>query len=114
MITQFKIFENIPNNTQPKVGDYVLLKTNSQTYKDSEIVNNFINNTIGKIIILSGDLITVKFDNVPLKIEDYFSKEYGRYGDITYSRVFLDNRIVAFGSTIEEVELKVRTEKYNI
>ena len=68
MITKFKIFNRL------KIGDYVLIKTNSQ---DKDFYN-FINNNIGKIVAIQHhpkniwkDLesidIDVKYYNIPKK-----------------------------------------------
>lgn len=120
------------NTSKPKIGDYVLIETDSSNKK----IVDFINNTIGKIIhiddnkidiwgnISIGDIL-VKYDNVPFNrgsaninwfielnpnIEDTCVRHYG----IQYGRHFHPNRIVEFGKTREELEIKLQAKKYNL
>lgn len=116
MITKFKIFEN---NSKLEVGDYVLMSTNAP----NEIIKEYINNTIGQIEKVFPDKrdiwnnvsvgnIVVKYKNVPNGYEEWFKREYSKKG--TFLRQFHPNKVVAFGKTPEEVELKLNTDKYNL
>lgn len=110
----------------PVVGDYVLAKidvsNSSLVYKDE--LMKFVNNTIGqisKIRINMGDIVVV-YDNVPNKIKSWFNftgydndnDSNGNKYNVLYSRSFDFDRIVMFGKTIEEVELKMISNKYNL
>jgi len=107
----------------PKVGDYVLIITDSS----NEHFKEFINNTIGVLEHIikhkpdiwgneSEDSVSIKYENVPPMIKDMFylspfiTKDYGRQG----FREFDIKKIVAFAKTKEELEIKLSANKYNL
>jgi hypothetical protein len=113
MITKFKIFED---NTQMKVGDYVLIHTTSTIPG----VKEFINNNIGVLEKIEEDKndmwghvrrgnITIRYDDVPDEIIGWFTIN----GDAFY-RQFDKDQVVTFGKTPEEVEIKISSDKYNL
>jgi hypothetical protein len=90
-----KTFEDIEN--KPRIGDYVLMRSEAG-YPD---VEKFVNNTIGQIYNFEmGGGVIIKYENPP--------NNYGK------ERMFHRSQIVAFASTIEELKLKIRTIKYNL
>ncbi len=107
-----KTYENM--NKLPEIGDYVLMKINLTEYEHKDEINNYINNTIGKIINIypSTDDIRIKYDNIPNNIKSWFRdhKNYKNY----YSRILRIDKIVAIGKTPEEVILNRDINKYNL
>ena len=109
----------------PEVGDYVLVKidvSNSSLSYKNELMD-YINNTIGQICKIRNQLgdIVIVYDNIPNEIKSWFkysyeynynSENFVGYG--SYTRAIDKNKIVAFGKTIEEVELKISAKKYNL
>lgn len=98
MITRFNLFEEITydfNRTnRPKVGDYVLIKydnRNNHRYS-SKIYRNFIESNVGKIISKSQIFIRVRYENIPDKIKDWFTKT--NFTSFTYDDViaYSDNK----------------------
>jgi hypothetical protein len=97
-----KLFDN--KNPNLKIGNYVLVNVN---YPD---LIYFINNNIGQIVEISGthndDLsLRIKYNNIPNDIKIFF-----RYD----TRWFEPSEIIYIGKTIEDVELQIDTNKYNI
>jgi len=90
-------------------GDYVLIKTESSLSN----VREFINNNIGRVAYMNYNynVITVGYNDVPKNVEGFFSKIYPEY---PYTRQFQFNRVKEFGKTIEELELKMQANKYNL
>jgi len=110
MITQFKIFENLETDI-PNIGDYVKLNitrhsiiyNNAIKYMNSSIckVHNYSFNNQNELIG-----IVVIFDSIPVELEELFNKDRLKYVEL--------NEILAFGKTIEELELKTNANKYNL
>jgi len=97
----------------PKIGDYVLIHTNSNIRS----VSNFVNNTIGKIIDISSKytdmfnrenpgVVRVEYDDPPRDIQSWFSDKN--------KRTFTLEQIVEYGKTKEELEEKLAVKKYNL
>jgi len=118
-----KEFENIQET--PQIGDYVLCQ---ETLNDNTDVHNFLSNNIGKIIKISeantddywpGKSIfrthLVEFNTEPNRNRTYmdFTRK-NKNMNTTYFKSFNKKQIVAFGKTINEVELKLAQKKYNI
>jgi hypothetical protein len=98
-----KIFEEY--NNKPEVGDYVLINYKIKYDKDFE---SFINNNIGKLfeVDFKFNEIEVEYENVPENI-----KKIWFYNNTV---VFNISDIVEYGKTIEELELKLASKKYNL
>lgn len=118
MITNFKIFEN--TKELPKIGDYILARTNSELPG----VKEFINNTIGVVVdITYNDLIypekpemIVHYKNVPKgNVRSWFGLKYPNSIHIGNNCTsFLPDDIVVFASTKEELELKLDVKNFNL
>ena len=94
-----KLFETFEE--EPQVGDFVLMKSESPNPKIVE----YINKTIGKIIIIRGDGgITVMYD-----LKNDFLRD-----QIDDVRSFYRWQLVAFGKTKKELRLKISANKYNL
>lgn len=91
-----KTFEDTQN--EPRIGDYVLMR--SETGNPN--VEKFVNNTIGQLyqFDVAGGVI-IKYKNSP-------------YNDDGQKRMFHRSQIVAFSPSIDELKLKIRTIKYNL
>ena len=98
-----KIFEDY--NNKPEVGDYVLINYKVKYDKDFE---SFINNNIGllSVVDFKNNEIEVEYENVPEKI-----KKIWFYNN---NVVFNISDIVEYGKTIEELEIKLKINKYNL
>lgn len=110
MITKLKIFENI--NNIPEIGDYVKVNLTDYFGVFSLGAINFINYNIPKninyIFNTNNELsaIRVKYDNIP----ENFKRLFDKNGTI----ILRLEAIECFGKTIEELELKLKSNKYNL
>lgn len=118
-----KTYENY--NEKPKVGDYILANIkNSIPIAHYGEYQEFINNSIGKIIEISYDhsekeyYLTVKYENIPKNIEFLFHS-YLEAGNISYNgerittSIFM-NDIVFYSNNKEEVQKILDAKKYNL
>jgi len=107
-----KFYESLTNDLE--IGDYVLIKIDISKYTQKQIdTENFINNTIGKIYNIDNSHVNtdiyVLYENIPESIKSYFKNMNG-----VYIRSFDIDRIVEHGKTIEELKMKLETNKFNI
>jgi hypothetical protein len=106
-----KTYEDLKFEIQ--VGDYVQIKTHSSILN----VKEFINNNIGIVsnINHTNDDIVVGYYDIPKVIEKFFNKTYYKNNSIfPFTRSFDLNRVVEFGKTKEELEMKILAKKYNL
>jgi hypothetical protein len=118
-----KTYENV--STSPKVGDYVLGKFE---WKDN-IWSDYIYNNIGIIDHISSSISTISGDDIKYytkyTINDYIYKEFFLKRNQTYNVVdengdkyiimsFTRKNIIEFASTKEELEIIIRSTKYNL
>ena len=99
-----KLFEELDI---PKDGDYVLIHEKFE-FHDNEffaLLENFINNNIGKIIGIFTYRVIVEYFDIPEKIKYFFS--------IHNSREVNLHKIISFG-TKEQMELELQAKKYNL
>lgn len=105
-----KFYEDLTDDM--KVGDYALMKIvdrNSFIPSDN-VFYKYINTTIGKICnIRKYNGINILYENVPDDIKGYFGNSDG-----LYERNFKFSEIVEYGRTIEELKMKLETNKFNI
>ena len=95
-----------------KIGDYVIIDSsklsNFMIKNNVDIYRNFLNSNIGKIINISRvlDNIRVKYENIPDIIKDYFEED---------NSIFLHpSKIKYFSKTIDDLKLKIDTDKFNL
>lgn len=93
-----KKFEN--DKLLPEPGDLILMKS----YGISE-VQDFISKNIGTVLNIIEGKIRVRYDNIPGNIDLFFHDN---------TRIFDIEMIITFGKTIEELEMRKITKKYNI
>ena len=109
-IKTFELYYDI--NNYPKIGDYVLINVDF----DNRVLTDFINKTIGIVtgVELYSDMgikdtqhdeVEVEYDYIPPDIDVWFFNK---------KRKFKIRRIVEFGETPEELELKIASKKYNL
>lgn len=96
-------------NTPPVIGDYVIVK--SVNYS----IVNFTDINIGQIINIKKDehnrtLIGTKYENIPPDIIEFFYEEDG-FGCIRYFGI---NQIIYLSSNREDLELILKSSKYNL
>jgi len=94
-----------------QVGDYVICAY-KYTYDSSNNIKNlanFIKNNIGIIIKYDDQDILIKYDNVPDNIKMFFNGK-----DLNIRSLIDTKSILAFGKTIEELEIKLAANKYNL
>ncbi len=90
MITKFKIFENI-NESEPKIGDYVICKTRST---DTIEFKKYVDNNIGKIV------------------DNYLAYYYVKFKEKTY--IFTIGNILYWAKNKEDIEVLIQANKYNL
>lgn len=111
-IKTFELFYDI--NNYPKIGDYVLINVD---YFNNKVFNEFINNTIGVVFDIQiysdmgirdtehDEVIVIYDENIPDDMDLFFFNK---------KRAFKMHRIVEFGKTPEELELKIASKNYNL
>ena len=102
MITVFKIFEDL-KKYKPAINGYVLINSGIKTK-----AGEFMDNNIGEIIGIGSSSMKVRYTNIPYKIRYAF--DMGEKG----CRFFNIDQIVEYAPTVEELEMKLATNKYNI
>lgn len=118
-----KKFEEMNYAEYPEVDDFISINIKSAN-KDLE---NFTNNTIGKVIEVDdikdvfGNTydkeIIVLYDDVPIEISSYFTSYHAIIDGVIrkiYKRRYLMNEVYSFGKTIEELKLRKIRNKFNI
>ena len=107
-----KTFESLD---EPKVGDYVYMRSSAI----SEEVKDLVNNSVGKITKITYEFNYEDVDKNGLI--EYIDVKYNfpesilkKFGDKLNDRGFNPDQLVAFAPTIKELELKVAAKKYNI
>lgn len=108
MIKSFRIFEEI--NSDLKVGDYVIMRSDCHHYD----IINFVNNNIGKVINIVDDGVTVLYFNVPDYLEDNFFGVYDGVKGRFKGRLFNIKQVVYYSSSLKELKLKISSSKYNL
>jgi hypothetical protein len=112
-----KKFENIKE--EPQLGDYVLVQIDLNMVAVKDKVNNFTNSNIGKIVHISKvdygrknmhNLYLVQCENVPLLLKRDFITRF----DFKNCLPIHENEILSFGKTPEDVQMKLKANKYNI
>jgi hypothetical protein len=111
-----KRFEDVED--LPEFGDYIQIKISSTKYDWQE----YINNTIGKVYGIIGrnedsfdydhDMVAVRYENPPKYAKRWMSFNF--YGEDEYTRNFSVERIAAYGKTIEELNMKLIVNKFNL
>jgi len=109
-IKTFELFYDI--NNYPKVGDYVLINVDF----DNRKLTNFINSTIGKVstIELYSDMEIKYPEHDEIEVEYEYIPSHIRIWFFNKKRKFKIRRIVEFGKTPEELELKIASKNYNL
>lgn len=102
-----KTYEDI--NDRPKVGNYVLMRTDSKNIE----YNNFIRNTPGVIVTISNTLVVVKYENIPIKLIKLNLFEWTPRGEFYY-HIFNINKMLVFSETPDNLEIEIDTNKYNL
>lgn len=98
-----KLFEEL-NNSVIKVGDYVIVNS---TYVDEEEIQNFFLNTIGKIILVEGGYIEVKYKYIP----NYIPVDGSPAGN---SWIFQLEEILYWSEDKKDLESIIAGNKYNL
>ena len=90
----------------PEVGDYVLMNS-----YDTNVLVDFINNNYGIFINSYVDKLSVKqkiivrYENIPGDIDLFFHDG---------TRTFDLDLLVSYGSTIEELKMRIESNKFNL
>lgn len=103
-----KSYENFKD--KPKVGDYVLMRTDSRNIE----YRNFLKNNIGQITNMSDYLVTVKYENVPTNLIKLKIFNWNKSDGGFYYHTFNINKMLVFSDTPDDLELKIDTNKYNL
>jgi hypothetical protein len=112
MITKFKLFEDIEN--EMKIGDFVLININTSYNRE---YREFINNNLGKVVQIDpvedvfGKVydyeVVVKYNKIPFELK----KSFNSYNN---KKRFLISKVVSFGKTPKDVEIRLNSNKYNL
>ena len=110
-----KNFENVDD--LPQVGDYILVKFNSNVTGASI---EFIEKTIAKVTETDGKWFRFAYKDVPENIKTYFAdigsyhKDYYGYRYRYYRGLEYPDYVEEFGKTEEELKLKLDAKRYNL
>jgi len=102
-------------NDGPKIGDYIIVKSNSPIVK----INNFIENNIGQIINISHFEnpnrynVSIKYNNVPSNLLHFFNDTTFKNKNCFF-RNFFSSDIVEYAKTLNLLKIKMDANKYNI
>ena len=107
-----KKFENIKD--EPKVGDYVLMKSSMQNKE----MTDFIDNTIGKIIKTEikyhFNTVSVEYEDIPMEIASLFGYENYNLNQNIGFREFLYSSIIDYSENKEDLEYKIKAKNFNL
>jgi len=107
-----KKFENIKD--EPKVGDYVLMKSSMQNKE----MTDFIDNTIGKIIKIEikyhFNTVSVEYEDIPMEIASLFGYENYNLNHNIGFREFLYSSIIDYSENKEDLEYKIKAKNFNL
>lgn len=122
MITNFKIFEN----TNPEIGDYIIINNIRSNSTELKKLNNFLKNKIGKIIDINQSThkkiftIDYGFDSakkIPTLglLHKFFYQMHVNDSDYNYcfKSNLIENEFI-FAKTKNELIIKMKVKKYNI
>ncbi len=102
-------------NSEPKEGDYVLMKS---TMSNPELLS-FIESNVGKIIKFQYNYdntsVEVEYENIPIDIGFLF----GYYGTENMNKnigfkIFLYESIIEFSDNKTDLEYKINARKFNL
>jgi hypothetical protein len=100
-IKKFESFSDIP-----EIGDYIIANNLDYNNFNSD-VDDYLRITIGKISAISGNVVNIKYENIPKNI----IKTYNIFKDNTCS---MRIKYTTYAKTIEELKLKIQSQIYNI
>jgi len=95
------------NSNKPKIGDYVLMKTDSKNID----YRNFLKSNAGKIEYIMGNVVYVLYKNIPIKLLKFFN--FNTFSQ-EYYHTFNENKILVFSDNPDDLELKLSANKYNL
>ena len=104
MITNFKIYEKVNDENEPKIGDYVICST------DFTQEQKFIQNKIGKLIYIDIDNeypYCIKYDDIPSRL---YSTTVDEIRVLTYKK----SNIIHWSKNKKDIELILIANKFNI
>jgi len=111
-----KTYEN--KNSEPKIGDYVIIKTN---HKDPRLIN-FFKNSVGKILNIKTEkawgtnpLYETKFiDEIPEELSNIWDSPFRNKNWKTATHWVGIENIVHFSKNKEDLEPYIISNKYNL
>ena len=103
-------------NDGPKIGDYIIVKSNSPIYE----INDFIENNIGQIFNIVkfknsryGNTYYTKYNNIPSEIKVYF-QYLMLENKLCYYRGYDSSSIIEYSKNKENLEIILQAKKYNL
>jgi len=116
-----KTYENIKNEPEPQIGDYVICNEKLTLHK---LYENFISNTIGKFIEINNGQYNfntkykyiILYKNIPKKIKQLYSFQtvFLRIKKNNYIRPMQKEEIIHFSPDKEELKTMIAAKKYNL
>ena len=107
-----KYLKRFENHTNIEVGDYVICRYNSKDYYNRTFnikkLIEFINNNIGIVVKYDNKMTTIQYHNIPDNIKYLFNLGENK------NQVSVKNTIIYFGKTIEDIEVQLSANKYNL
>ena len=97
-----KQYEASNNFKHPKVGDYVIMRSDANVPE----IKTYINTHTGKVTKTYPYSLEVTYDNPPIVI--------GVSAETFKNREFSKDQIVDFSKNIDDLETKLSANKYNI
>jgi len=113
-----KKFED--NYTHVEVGDYVILNTkyNGNSNKELDKYYYFLRHNIGKVLSYKWKglfNVLVGYEDIPEDILEFLPKDTVIVPNKTYyTQWFSDKVILYYAKSLEELETKIESEKYNL
>lgn len=109
-----KYIKTFESKDKPQIGDYVLCRYAGMKRTDNEEYFDFITNTIGQIVKIDDEdevqpLYYVHYENVPDKLKSHWNGYY-----VLDKEPFRKKNITDWAKTKEDLELKIKSEIYNI
>ena len=105
-----KLYKESIEESEPKIGDYVIIKNYPGTTFYIEMYE-FISNNIGQIIKSEnlGEFFRISYNKLPNNIAGFFQPYENKY-----YRIFNKDMITDFSSNKKELKLKLAAKKYNL
>ena len=114
-----KKFENVEEESDIEIGDYVLVNIESVRNTTPEYFT-FMNNNVGIFLkeeVNNWNDFLIGYENIPPENirSNFLEKDYTRkYKKVYYAKCIVSSNVIEFSKSKEELQLKLNVKKYNI